>query len=63
MTWKNIIIDRTIKLRQTLDKIKSNRQKLDYLNNYAKNKTAIIVGTGPEYKNSIQEVKKKFNFD
>ena len=61
MTWKNIIIDRTIKLRQTLDKIKSNRQKLDYLNNYAKNKTAIIVGTGPEYKNYIQEVKKKFN--
>lgn len=40
-----------------LNIISSNREKLDYLQNYYKNKTAIIVGTGPEYKNQIDSIK------
>jgi hypothetical protein len=59
--WKEIIIKRTCILRKKLENINSNRQKLEFLKNYYLNKTAIIVGTGPEYKDNIEIIKNNIN--
>lgn len=58
---KQIIETRVVVLRSELNKISSNRGKLELLKNYYKGKTAIIVGTGPNYKNYVDMVKNNFN--
>jgi hypothetical protein len=58
--YKDIIIKRTNILREKLSK-KSNRERVDFLKNYYLGKTAIIVGTGPDYKNQIDIIKNNFN--
>lgn len=56
-----IIKNRIFKLRSELDKINSNREKLDYLNNYYKYKNAIIVATGPNFIDYIDLIKNNIN--
>ena len=59
--YKDIIINRTIELRNKLNEIKSNRGKLDFLKNYYFNKTAIVIGTGPGYKDHLDVIKNNIN--
>ena len=61
--YKKIIQNRLKILRENLNNINSNRQKLDFLKNYYKNKTIFICATGPCYKENIVHIKKNFTED
>jgi hypothetical protein len=56
-----LIKKRTNILRSELDKIESNRAKLDYLKNYYLNKTAIIIATGPNFIDYTDLIKNNIN--
>jgi len=62
-TFKEVIINRTKKIREVFAEIQSNRGKLDFLKNYFYNKIAIIVGTGEGYRKHVDEIKNNFNDD
>lgn len=59
--WQDIIRKRTNELRAKLENISGNRDKVNFLKNYYFGKTAIIVGTGPDYKNQIDVIKNNIN--
>lgn len=61
--WKNIIKNRTLKLRNELIKIKSNRGRLEYIKNFYSGKTAIIVGTGDKFTEKVDFIKENFTSD
>lgn len=50
-------------LRDKLNAIKSNRDKLESLRDYHKGKSAIIVATGPGFQDYIEQIKESINDD
>lgn len=59
--YKNTILDRTMKLREELSNIESNREKLNFMKNYYEGKTAIVVATGPKFQDHTPVIKENIN--
>ena len=60
LKYQDIIKKRSSFLREKISNIKSNREKLDFLKNYYKNKTVFVCATGPRYKDNIDHIKNNF---
>jgi hypothetical protein len=56
-----IIVNRIKKLRYELNNLSSNREKLNFIQNYYLNKRVIIVGTGPKFTDNIEKIKKNID--
>lgn len=56
-----IVRQRSNDLREKILQISSNRGRLDFLKDYYKGKNAIIVATGPNFKDDIEFIKENIN--
>jgi hypothetical protein len=55
--FSDIIKNRVAIMRNTIDKVSGNRNKLEALRNYHNGKSAIIVATGPGFQDYIGQIK------
>jgi hypothetical protein len=57
----DIVLKRTEILRKALEKIQSNRARLDHLKDYYSGKTAIVIATGPGFQDYVDLIKENTN--